>query len=120
MAELWLAWPDEQCLATDVRIARSFYERTLGVIPDQPLDDGYGLAFEYDDVGRRGVHMLGVREPLEVVWLQDTVVVDLERLRPWVGRHAAQADTVVELPVGGAESLLDGHRVELRAREATS
>jgi uncharacterized membrane protein (UPF0127 family) len=59
---------------------------------------GSGLWFDFDGVGWRPLHMLGVGQPLVVVWLVDEIVTNVQRLRPWVGAGLAEATDVVELP----------------------
>jgi uncharacterized membrane protein (UPF0127 family) len=44
--------------------------------------------------------MLFVPFALDAVFAVDGAVTAVERLRPWTGYAAAEADTVVELPAG--------------------
>lgn len=117
MPDLWKTPPAERQLATDVRVTSSILGRLLGVIPDQPLDDDYGLVMQYDAVKKRPVHMLGVREPLDVLWLDGQRVVEVQQLAPWRGHHHAFADTVVELPAETATGITPGACLELRSTD---
>lgn len=74
-------------------------EQVRGVIGREPgPDEAY--IFEFDEVARRVVHMVGVREPLRVEWHVDDHCVRTEELAPWTGYASHQADTVVERGVG--------------------
>jgi len=59
---------------------------------------GSGLWFDFDGIGWRPLHMVGVGQPLVAVWLVDDIVMNVQRLRPWVGARVAEASDVVELP----------------------
>ena len=59
---------------------------------------GAGLWFDFESVGWRPLHMVGVGEPLVALWLVDESVTKVQRLRPWVGAGMAEATDVVELP----------------------
>jgi len=41
-----------------------------------------------------------LHRPLDAVFVVDGVVVQVSRLRPWVGTAFGQADTVIEVPPG--------------------
>jgi hypothetical protein len=74
---------------------RSRLAKARGVI-GRDVEVGDEFHFHYPHVGRRGIHMVGVRRPLRVQWF---VSGDLEQsavLRPWIGYGAADADLVVE------------------------
>jgi len=57
--------------------------------------------------------MLAVPFALDVVWTVDDEVTQVKRLSAWIGRGAARADRVFELPAGAAEEVDVGD--ELRA-----
>ena len=57
------------------------------------------------------VDMLFVRVPLDVVWLVEEEVAGVDCLRPWRGVAAGTADTIVELPAGGASGVAVGDTV---------
>jgi hypothetical protein len=59
---------------------------------------GSGLWFDFDDIGWRPLHMVGVGQPLVAVWVVGEIVTNVQRLRPWVGAGVAEATDVVELP----------------------
>ncbi len=70
-------------------------EQLRGVIGREP-GAGDRYIFEFDDVAERSVHMVGVRQPLQVTWLADGDVVQERTLRPWIGYGSARADRVIE------------------------
>ena len=86
-------------LATDVQVADTHWTRLRGLMGTDAASfpAGKGLWI----VPCRGVHTLGMRFPIDVVYLNgDRVIVHIEEnLRPW--RMAAvrlNASTVLELP----------------------
>lgn len=102
-------------LASDAETADTALQQAKGLMGASSLPEGYGLVFRFDRVGRRSVHMLFVRTPLDVLWLVDDEVERVERLSPWTGLGYARADTLVELPAGAAEGVAVGDRVAVEA-----
>lgn len=76
-------------------VLRGPLEQTRGVIGRYP-EPGECYVFPYDAVARRGMHMVGVPEPLRVGWYVDGALVAEEVLRPWLGLATHIADMVVE------------------------
>lgn len=70
-------------------------EQMRGVIGREP-GPGDRYIFEFDSVGERSVHMVGVRRPLEVTWIAEGEETFSTTLRPWVGYGSAPADVVIE------------------------
>lgn len=60
------------------------------------VDPGEELVFEFDDVRWRFLHMVGVRDPLEVEWYRGDELVKYERMRPMTGLSYAKADRAIE------------------------
>jgi hypothetical protein len=112
-------------LATDVEVADSLLSQARGLMFREKIPEDYALVMDLGDSGgwlpfasgppRRFVHMLFVRFPIDVLWLADGAVVATERLRPWRGFGGARADTIVELPAGGAAGVAVGDYVRLEA-----
>jgi uncharacterized membrane protein (UPF0127 family) len=112
----------ERILATDVELAESLLEQSKGLMFRESIPDDYALVFHLHsptwplsmllgDYGYQSIHMLFVRFPIDVVWLRGTEVAQVETLAPWTGLGLARADTVIELPAGGADSVEAGDRV---------
>lgn len=78
-------------------IMTSSIDKLRGVIGRYP-QDGDRYIFAYNEPKQLGVHMLGVRRPLQVSWFLDGTNVQSKTLSPWVGRGTAFADTVIEEP----------------------
>jgi len=76
-------------------VLSSTLQQLRGVIGRYPSPDEEFI-FEFDAVAERDIHMLGVRQPLEVEWWADGDLVRVEELRPWIGAATARADRVVE------------------------
>ena len=60
------------------------------------VDVGEELVFEFDGVRWRFLHMVGVRDPLEVEWYRNGDLVKYERMRPMTGFSYAKADKAIE------------------------
>ena len=100
----------ERVLAMGVTELDGWLGRARGVIGREPVT-GEAYLFEWDRVKPRGIHMLGVRRPLDVVWLVDDVVQAVETLPPWRGHSSHPASRVVELPGGEAAAVEPGDEV---------
>jgi len=118
-------------LATDVETADSLAAQMLGLMGRSSVPEDYALVFPVrrDPVAvaidrlpglgrlvapdRHGVHMLFVRTPLDVLWVEDGEVVQVRTLQPWTGRASAPADTLVELAAGGAAGVEPGDTVRV-------
>lgn len=105
-------------VATTVETADSFLAKARGLMFRRSIPDDYALAFRFDDVGRRDVHMVFVGTPLDAVWVADGDVTRVDRLRPWRDLAAADADLLVELPAGSAADVREGDSVYLDGSDA--
>ena len=90
-------------VGSQVRVADGFWSRTRGFLGRPHPALGEGLLLTPCD----GVHMFGMRYPLDLVFLSDdaTVVHVVEALLPW--RRTARipgATAVLEVPVGTVEA----------------
>lgn len=99
----------QEAVALDVHMADGPVKKTLGVIQhrgvppfDTDLPSDFGLVFPFRRVRRRGVHMLFVREPLDVIWMIGGTVSRVEGLDAWTGTASAQCDAMIEVPRGNA------------------
>lgn len=98
----------EETIAATVETADSFLARARGLMFRRSIPDDYALAFRFDDVGRRDVHMVFVGMPLDVVWVVGETVRRVAQLRPWRDIAAADADLLLELPAGNAATVETG------------
>jgi uncharacterized membrane protein (UPF0127 family) len=111
---------NRRVLATDVEIADSLLSTAKGLMFRSSLPDDYALVMEVGGNGllpftsgppRQFVHMLFVRMPLDVIWLDGTEVDSIARLKPWRGVGMAKANRILELPAGNAERVEPGDTV---------
>jgi len=86
-----------EVLLARARLCRRFWCRLRGLMLRGPLAEGAGLLFVYPraSVSATTMHMLFMRYPIAVVWLDgDRVVVDAKLAKPWrpvyAPRRAAQ------------------------------
>ncbi len=86
-------------LATQLRTARTFFERFRGLIGSHPLEPGEGFLIPHC----QGVHMFGMAYSIDVVHLdeQGKAIALVEHLRPnSFGPVHFRSKSVVELPEG--------------------
>lgn len=107
-------------LATDVEVADSLLSTGTGLMFRSTLPEEYGLVMEVgghtvlpftSGPPRQFVHMLFVRMPLDVIWLDGTEVVNVSTLQPWRGIGMARADRILELPAGTANGVSPGDTI---------
>ncbi len=104
----------QQVLATDVAVAETTLEQLKGVMFEKTLPSGYGLVFPFEAPKRRGVHMLFVRVPIDIIWTVEERVTAADTLQPWTGYGRERADRIIELPAGTAADVAVGDRVRLQ------
>lgn len=104
---------ETRILATTVETADTFLARARGLMLRRSVPEDFALVFPFDGTATRRVHTLFVAFPLDVLWVADGTVRRVERLHPWRGYGAARADTLVELPAGGAAGVEPGDRVRV-------
>jgi len=90
-------------LAQNVEVADTFWRRFRGLMLRRKFPRGSALLFKLSRPGRYGVHMLFVKFPIDLLYLNENfVVVDICRnLKPWrIHRPKVKASYIVELPAG--------------------
>lgn len=103
----------ETVLASDVDVARSTLEQARGLMFRRSIPGDYALVFPFDEPDTQWLHMLFVPFAIDAVWLVDGEVTTKKRLSPFVGLGRGDADTVIELPAGAAESVTAGDELRL-------
>ncbi|MFD1527819.1 DUF192 domain-containing protein [Halolamina salina] len=106
---------ERRVLADEVELAEGPLAQALGLMFRRSIPEGYALAFPFEAPASRTIHTLFVFRPIDVLWLVDDEVVNVERLRPFRGLAHGLADTVVELPAGDAAGVEPGGTVEIVA-----
>jgi uncharacterized membrane protein (UPF0127 family) len=113
---------DRRVLATDVEVADSPLEQMRGLMFRSTVPDGFALVMEVGSGGgmpftsgppRQFVHMLFVRQSLDVLWLDGDEVRKVARMAPWRSVGMARADRIIELPAGAAEGVEAGDSVRV-------
>jgi len=100
-------------LASTVETADTFRRQFRGLMFYTDVPDDYALVFDLGVAKRRGVHMVFVRTPIDVLWVDDGVVDRVETLSPWTGFARGVADTILELAPGAADAVDPGDTVLL-------
>ena len=100
-------------LATEVSVAQSRLAQARGLMFRRSIPADYALVFPFDATDVRTLHMLFVPFAIDALWLVDDRVTAVQRLAPFVGIGRGEADTVVELPAGGAADVAVGDEVQL-------
>jgi hypothetical protein len=98
-------------LATRALVANTIQERTTGLLNRSSLENGEGLIIP----GCKRIHSIGMKFPIEVIFLSDDgQVVRCGVLTPGGFAGAAQSDVVIELPIGtiGKTGTLPGDYLE--------
>jgi uncharacterized membrane protein (UPF0127 family) len=85
-----------------------------GLMFQSTIDDDCALVFQFNRLGYRSVHMFFVRFPIDVIWLNESTVVQTKTLYPWRSIGAAKADQFIELPVETASNVTPGDRVTIQ------
>ncbi len=102
-----------ETLASTVDRATGIVSRARGLMFRRSIPDDYALVFEFDGVRSRALHMLFVPFSIDAVWIAEGEVTRSETLSAWTGLASGEADLVVELPAGAAESVSIGDRVSV-------
>ncbi|MFC7131834.1 MULTISPECIES: DUF192 domain-containing protein [Salinibaculum] len=115
--------PERRVLATDVEVADSTLSQAKGLMFRSEVPDGYALVLDVGSGGglwpfsegppRQFVHMLFMRVPIDVLWLDGERVVETASLSPWTGMGMARADRIVELPAGATDGITVGDTVRV-------
>ncbi len=121
--------PPDRTLATNVELADSTLSQAKGLMFRSSIPDDFALVMEVGGGGglfslssgppRQSVHMLFMRFPIDVLWLDGDRVVKNARLSPWTGIGVSKADRIIELPAGAADGVSAGDTVVIEGIDAT-
>lgn len=103
---------DTRTIATEIEFAETRLQQARGLMFRRSIPEEYALVFPFEAASKRDLHMLFVPFSIDAIWLLDGEVTATKRLRPFVGLGRATADTVIELPAGGATGVDPGDRIE--------
>ena len=103
---------NERIIASNIKLADSFWARFRGLMGRKSLGDGEGLLLTYC----LSVHCFFMRIPIDAVHLsKNMTVLGVETLRPWsVGRIIRGTAHILELGAGGA-AVSAGDSIEFQA-----
>lgn len=80
---------------TTVHTLETPFEQMRGVVGRYP-GPTEAYVFDFQSTRQRGVHMVGVPQPLTVAWYHDGEEISNRRLTPWVGVASNTCDMIVE------------------------
>ncbi len=116
-----------QTLASTVEVADSTLSQAKGLMFRSSLPDDYALVMDLGGGGllplsggpsRQFVHMLFMRVPIDVLWLDGDEVTRTARLTPWTGFGVGRATRIIELPAGAADDVAVGDTVVVEELES--
>jgi uncharacterized membrane protein (UPF0127 family) len=115
--------PTDRTLASNVELADSTLSQAKGLMFRSSIPDDFALVMEVGGGGGlfsltdgppwQSVHMLFMRFPIDVLWLDGDRVVKNARLSPWTGIGVAKADRIIELPAGATDGINPGDTVRV-------
>lgn len=104
-----------QTLASSIDTADTTAQRALGLMFQLSIPDDYCLAFRFSQPSARVVHMIGVPFTIDAIWVSGDTVTQTAQLSPFIGINQAEADSIYELPTGGATAVSVGDTVTLHS-----
>lgn len=119
---------NDRVLARNVEIADTALTQIRGLMFRSGFPDSFALVMEVggekllpftSGPKRHSVHMLFVKVPLDVIWLDGEEVTRTAQMQPWKSIAMGKADRIIELPAGAAEGVEPGDRVVLREGDDT-
>lgn len=122
LPETWITAGDTKIRA---EIAASPLARARGLSYRDELPEGRGMLFTFGRAQRHAFWMKGMRFPIDIVWIKDSVVVDVTPDVPPASSSSmldiktylplVPADDVLELPAGyaAAHNIVPGTRITL-------
>ena len=92
-------------IAENIEFARTVVSQTLGMMFCRHIPPGYAMVFVLKKPSSVNVHMLFMRFPIDVIFLNDEKkIAGLSRLNPWTGHKAMKnVKYVIETHAGAIE-----------------
>ena len=90
-------------VASDMEFARSIISQTLGLMFRKNIKNDYALVFEMRKPKRVSLHMLFVRFPIDVLFMDESkTITKTAQLNPWTGRASSNEKVkyIIEMPDG--------------------
>jgi uncharacterized membrane protein (UPF0127 family) len=97
---------DGTVVSSEIELANSFLQMTLGLMFRKSIAPGYAMVFDMRREQYIGIHMAFVSFPIDLVYLdREKRIIDIKhRLRAWIGLAYPKkpARYVIEIPAGAA------------------
>ncbi|ADI74995.1 protein of unknown function DUF192 [Methanohalobium evestigatum Z-7303] len=78
-------------VASDVEFATTFFSQSKGLMFKKNVPNDYALVFVFDKPIKTSVHMLFVRFPIDVLFLDDSKrIIKATTLKPWLGTSSSE------------------------------
>jgi len=100
----------ETPIAHQVRVMDTFLSQTIGAV-GRGIAIDEALVFPFGEAEQVAMTNLLVPEPIDVLFTVDGQVTAVETMPAWRGAASGLADTVIELPEGGAFNIRPDDRV---------
>jgi len=101
-----------------VEVVKTFADMVKGLSGRQELCENCGMLFEYPDQQIRNFHMQGMNFPLDIIWIKDKVIVEIEENVPVLTgdkitrvQSTEKINRVLEVNAGWAK----GHNIKIGA-----
>ena len=108
---------DGSIVAAEVERADTILKQIIGLMFRKSVPESYAMVFSMKRDNREGIHMLFMRFPIDIVFLdQDKRIIDIrQNLKPWTGMAFSRKPFryAIELPAGAVAraSLKEGERL---------
>ena len=101
----------DEIIFSNIKEAKTFWQRFMGLMGKKHLDEGEGLWFE----NCSSIHCFFMKMPIDVIYCDKSYrIVGIETVSPWkVGRFYKDARHVLEVRAGGAINLKAGDLLQL-------
>ena len=109
---------DGSIVAVEVERADTILKQVIGLMFRKSVPESYAMVFTLKRDNRDGIHMLFVRFPIDVVFLdKDKRILDIRRnLKPWTGLAFSKKAFryALEMPAGAVAraALKEGERLD--------
>jgi uncharacterized membrane protein (UPF0127 family) len=108
---------DGSIVAAEVEYADTMLKQIVGLMFRKSVPESYAMVFSMGRDNREGIHMLFMRFPIDIAFLdKDKKIIDIrQNLKPWTGLAFSHRPFryAIELPAGAAarSSLKLGERL---------
>lgn len=92
-------------IASQIDIARSIFSKLAGLMFRKNISQDYAMIFLFKKPAIVGVHMMFMRFPIDVIFLdQDKKIIGISTLKPWwTHKQMKKVMYLIEMKQGAAE-----------------